>query len=78
MHIILGWLVLIPLAVIIGIIYLGAKLLGIVGRKTSDESAEEARMVQEIYAKMENLERRVDNLETLIMETEIKEDKNAR
>jgi len=69
MEIIFGWLVLIPLAVIAGIIYLGAKLLGLIGGKASKDSADEARMVQEMYASMQRLEQRVDNLETLFFET---------
>lgn len=78
MEIILGWFVLIPLAVIGGIIYLGAKLLGVIGGRASKDSAEEARMVQEIYAGMERLERRVDNLETLLLETRSKDGDHAR
>lgn len=73
MEIILGWLVLIPLAVISGIIYLIAKLIGVIGGRSGNDSAEEARMIQEMYAKMDRMEQRVGNLETLIYETESKE-----
>jgi phage shock protein B len=78
MEIIFGWFVLIPLAVVVGIIYLLARLIGAIGGGRAGDAADEARMVQEMYAKLDKLERRVDNLETLLMETEEKEAENGK
>lgn len=69
MELIFGWFVLIPLAVVVGVIYLIAKLIGLIGGKSSGEAADEARMIQEMYSKLDRLEKRVDNLETLTYET---------
>jgi phage shock protein B len=65
------WFILIPLAVIMGTLILGGKFLaGLFSRTKREESADEARMVQEMYQAMSRLEQRVEVLETLLLEAE--------
>lgn len=65
------WFVLIPLAVIVGTLILGGRLLsGLFSRTKREESADEARMVQEMYQAMSRLEERVEVLETLLLDAE--------
>ncbi|MEW5772394.1 MAG: envelope stress response membrane protein PspB [Thermodesulfobacteriota bacterium] len=65
------WFILIPLAVIVGTLILGGRLLsGLFSRAKREESADEARMVQEMYQAMSRLEERVEVLETLLLDAE--------
>ena len=67
---------LIPLAAIIGGLVLAAlKILkGNSRHRTGPESAEETRMIQEIYNGLGKLEARIEALETLILDSERKDE----
>lgn len=61
--------------IILGLAVIGATLLmairilkGGVSRKDREWSSQEARMVQEIYQGLNNLEERVESLETILMD----------
>jgi phage shock protein B len=62
------------LAVIGGTILMAIKLLkGGVSRKDQSHMAEEAKMVQEIYQGLSQLEERLESLETILFERDKKE-----
>lgn len=64
------------LAVIGGTILLAIKLIkGGVSRKDQTNLAKEAKMVQEIYQGLSQLEERLDSLETILFEREKKDHK---
>ncbi|SKA63756.1 hypothetical protein [Desulfobaculum bizertense] len=68
------WFVLMPLAVVMGIIILVAKLFsGAFSRNEPEERVDETRMIQEMYNSMNNLEQRMDVLETLLIEQDRRE-----
>lgn len=77
MEFVLFWLVLVPLAVVAGVIYLGVRLIGSILPGRKEEAVDEARMVQEMYSKLGRLEERVDNLETILMESDRKGEDNG-
>ncbi len=65
------WFILIPVAVIMGTLILGGRVLsGLFSRTKREESADEARMVQEMYQVLSRLEERVEVLETLLIDAE--------
>ena len=65
----LTFFVVLPLAVVAGVVWLVARLIrGI--RRQDDEVVDEARMVQEMYQAMSRLEDRVEVLETLLLDAE--------
>lgn len=65
------WFILIPMAVLAGILILGGRMLGnLFSRNKREESADEARMIQEMYKSLSKLEERVDVLETLLLDAE--------
>ena len=65
------WFIIIPVAVIMGTLILGGRVLsGLFSRTKREESADEARMVQEMYQAMSRLEDRVEVLETLLLDAE--------
>jgi phage shock protein B len=65
------WFILIPVAVIMGVLLLGGRVLsGLFSRSKREESADEARMVQEMYQTLSRLEDRVEVLETLLLDAE--------
>jgi len=65
------WFIFIPLAVVLGVLLLGGRVLaGLFSRDKREESADEARMVQEMYQAMTRLEERVEVLETLLLDAE--------
>jgi phage shock protein B len=74
------WFILIPVVVIMGTLLLGGRVLaGLFSRDKREESADEARMVQEMYQSLSRLEERVEVLETLLLDAErrAKEDGHA-
>ncbi|NJB67842.1 phage shock protein B [Desulfobaculum xiamenense] len=65
------WFILLPLAVVVGIVFLVAKMFsGIFSRSEPQERVDETRMIQEMYSSMNRLEERMDVLETLLFEQE--------
>jgi phage shock protein B len=48
-----------------------------VSKRSSEESVEEAKMIQEIYTGLERMEKRVEALETILLDDTRKEDDNA-
>ena len=64
------------LAVIGGTILMAIKLIkGGVSRKDQTDMAQEAKMVQEIYQGLSQLEERLDSLETILFDREKREHK---
>jgi len=65
------WFIIIPLAVIMGTMLLGGRVVaGLFSRRQREESADETRMVQEMYQTLSRLEERVEVLETLLLDAE--------
>lgn len=61
--------VLVPLLVVIGLVFLIAKMFqGAFTRREPPERVDETRMIQEIYNKLSTMEERVEVLETLLIE----------
>jgi phage shock protein B len=66
--IVFGSIVLV-IGIVAGAILLGMKWRhGGVSRKSRERSAEEAEMIQEIYSGLSKMEKRVENLETILMD----------
>lgn len=64
----------IPLLFVVLAVVVVVKLAsGLFSRSGREEQAEEARMIQEMYAGMSRLEERVEVLETLLLEQDAKE-----
>jgi len=65
----------IPLLVVVGVIVLLAlKILkGGNGAKATERSAEEARIIQDVYHGLEKMEKRIEALETILLEKGMKE-----
>ncbi len=63
------WFLVLPVALIAGVIYLVCKIFrGSPGDR--EERMDEARMIQEIYQGLSRMERRVETLETLLLESD--------
>jgi phage shock protein B len=62
------------LVIIFAFILLALKFIRSGKRGSQEEEVSETRMIQEIYQGMERMEKRVENLETIILEKEKKED----
>lgn len=79
MHSFFFGFVLLPLLVVIGFVFLIARMFsGSLSKGRTAEQIDEARMVQEIYNKLSRMEQRVEVLETLLIEGGGKEEnKNA-
>ncbi len=61
--------VLVPLLVVVGLIFLVARLFqGAFSRRESAERTDETRMIQEMYNALSRMEERVEVLETLLLE----------
>ena len=57
------------IALVLGVIFWGAKITGRrSGKVTMQEREEETRIIQEIYQGLSRMEERVDTLETLLLE----------
>ena len=68
--------IVLALAIVGGTILMAIKIIkGGGSRKDQQYLAEEARMVQEIYQGLSELEERVESLETILFDREKKEDK---
>jgi phage shock protein B len=63
------WVAIIPLTVV----FIIKILRGGVSKKTPGMADEEARMIQEIYQGLSKMEKRVESLETLLLEKERKD-----
>ncbi|MBN2685632.1 MAG: hypothetical protein JXR40_10160 [Pontiellaceae bacterium] len=48
-------------------------IAGVMGKRSSKEDPEQARMIQDIYHGLERMERRVENLETILFDSNKKE-----
>lgn len=67
-------LILVPLGFVVLAVVVVFKLAsGLFSRSGREEQAEEARMIQEMYAGMTRLEERIEVLETLLLEQDAKE-----
>jgi len=67
-------LIVVPLLFVVLAVAVVIKLAsGLFSRSGREEQAEEARMIQEMYAGMTRLEERVEVLETLLLEQDAKE-----
>ena len=63
------------LAIVGGTILMGIKLKhGGISRPQRERMAEEARMIQEIYSGLSQMEARIEALETILMDSQEKED----
>jgi len=61
--------ILLPLLIVVGVIFLLARLFsGAFTRSEPEEKVDETRMIQEIYTKLSRMEERVDVLETLLFD----------
>lgn len=50
-----------------------AIICGTIGKRSSKEDPEQTRMIQDIYHGLERMERRVENLETILFDSNKKE-----
>ena len=67
-------LILVPLLFVVLAVAVVLKLAsGLFSRSGREEQAEEARMIQEMYAGMTRMEQRIEVLETLLLEQDAKE-----
>ena len=67
-HFMVGF-ILVPLFIVVGAVFLLARLFsGAFTRREPEERVDETRMIQEIYHKLTAMEDRVDVLETLLHE----------
>lgn len=75
MHSFFFGFVLLPLLVVVGFVFLIARMFsGSLSRGKTEEQIDETRMIQEIYTKMSRMEERVEVLETLLIEGSGKEE----
>jgi phage shock protein B len=70
----------VPLAAVIGVIFLLALKIIKSGadREARSLAAEEAQMVQEIHQSLESMDRRIEALETILLEDSNEEEKGKR
>lgn len=66
--------ILLPLLIVVGAVFLLARLFsGVFTRREPEEKVDETRMVQEVYTQLSRMEQRIDVLETLLLETGAKD-----